>query len=151
MLSTDVGIYRRFSRFLAENNVHFYSQGISNQKSAEFITLAEAFQLIPMEIPENSVFVKMDIEQFEFRVLSNLLNFQEYINGLVIEFHDLDILRSQFVELSRQLKAHFEITHIHGNNYGGLILNFRVPKVLEITFLKKTLISDQALICQSVT
>jgi hypothetical protein len=38
------------------------------------------------------------------------------------------------------LTRYFEITHIHGNNYGGLIPNSDIPRVLEITFLKRALI-----------
>ena len=135
--------YSGFSRFLAEENVRFYPQGISNERSANFITFVEAFQSAArFEIPENSVFVKMDIEQSEFRVLPDLLNLERYINGLVVEFHDLDILWPTFVSLMQKLKPVFEITHIHGNNFGGLIPNSEIPKVLEISFLKRSLISD---------
>jgi hypothetical protein len=75
--STEPGSMVDSRAFSHKKNVHFYPLGISNQKSAEFITLIEAFQLIQIEIPENSVFVKMDIERFEFRVLPDLLNFEQ--------------------------------------------------------------------------
>ena len=93
----------------------------------------------------------MDIEQSEFRVLPDLLKLEQYINSLAIEFHDLDILWAKFVELTEQLKAHFEITHIHGNNYGGLIPNSGIPRVLEITFLKKKLIREEHPVRETVT
>jgi hypothetical protein len=136
-------IYKGFSQFLAKDSVHFYATGISNEHAGSFITFGEALQLVsPKEIPENSVFVKMDIELSEFRVLPDLLQYQKYVNAMVIEFHDLDILWTKFAELTERLKTNFEITHIHGNNYGGLIPQSRTPKVLEITFLKKSLIKE---------
>jgi hypothetical protein len=137
-------IYFGFSFFFAKENVRFCSKGISSETSQRFVTLDDAFQMISREaLPENSVFIKMDIEQSEFRVLPDLLRFEEYIAGMVVEFHDLDILWPKFSDLMNELKAYFEITHIHGNNYGGLILNSRTPKVLEITFLKKSLIRGE--------
>jgi len=136
--------YFGFSWFLRKSNVRFYAHGISNQTSTAFVTFAEAFRLISQEeVPENSVFVKIDVEQSEFRVLPDLLNWDRYINGFVVEFHDLDILWDSFVSLIERLKEHFEITHIHGNNYGGLIPNSTIPKVLEITFLKRGLIHEE--------
>jgi len=38
--------------------------------------------LPPEQLVDNSIFVKMDIEQSEFRVLPGLLKFEKYINGL---------------------------------------------------------------------
>jgi len=135
--------YLRFSRFFNSESVRFCPQGISSERSSNFVTLDDAFQMIaPGKIWENTVFIKMDIEQSEFRVLPDLMKFHEAINGMVVEFHDLDIFWANFVEIMNTLKTHFEVTHIHGNNYGGLIPNSGTPKVLEITFLKKSLIAE---------
>lgn len=145
-------VYLGFSRFLAKDNVRFYSSGVSNEKTALFITFSDAFQLISREeIRENSVFVKMDIEVSEYRVVPDVLNFEKYVNALVVEFHDLDIHWTRFAELTEKLRAHFEITHVHGNNYGGLIPNSGTPKVLEVTFLKKTLIDESPPVREPVT
>jgi hypothetical protein len=140
-------IHREFSKFTADQRVQFYATGISNEKNATFVTFEDALQMVSKEeIAENSIFVKLDIEMSEFRVLPDVLPFQRYINSLVIEFHELDILWAQFAEITGKLKEYYEITHIHGNNYGGLIPKSGVPKVLEITFLKKALMDkpDQA-------
>jgi hypothetical protein len=134
----------RFSLFFGKDNVRFCSKGISNEKSGDFITLEDVFHMLPPEILSgNSVFIKMDIEQSEFQVLPDLLRFQEYVNGVAVEFHDLDALWPSFVEIMDKLKVNFEITHIHGNNYAGLIPNSMTPRVLEITFLKKNLIQEK--------
>jgi hypothetical protein len=143
--------YFRFSRFFDKENVRFCPKGISSEQSTTFVTLEDAFQMMSPEKPQkNTVFIKMDIEQSEFRVLPNVLKFQDCINGIVIEFHDLDILWPNFVEIMDMLKIHFEVTHIHGNNYGGLIPNSRTPKVLEITLLKKSLIREKQPSCETV-
>jgi len=135
--------YFRFKTFLKKSNIHFYAKGISNEKNGDFVTLSDIFQMLPRQGMEgNSVFIKMDIEQSEYRVLPEMLNFKEYINGIVVEFHDLDILWSSFVELVNSLRPYYEITHVHGNNHGSLIPGSNVPKALEITFIKKNLISE---------
>jgi hypothetical protein len=131
-----------FSSFFSSKNVRLFSRGVSNASSPKFFTINEVFQMIPPDQldVENSVFVKMDIEQSEFRVLPDLLRFDKCLGGMVVEFHDLDILWPNFLNLMNQMRAKFEITHMHGNNFGDLIPNSRTPKLLEVTFLKRDLI-----------
>jgi hypothetical protein len=133
--------YFGFSSFFSQENIRFYSQGVSTEKNQDFVTAEEAFRRLSSEnLPENSVFLKLDIEMWEFRVLASFLKFEKYINGMAIEFHELDLLWSNFVQIMDEIKAYFDITHVHGNNWGGLIPGSKTPKVLEITFLKKELI-----------
>jgi len=142
-LKCSIRLYSDFSSFFSSESVRFFSKGVSDEKSPQFLTIGEVFQMIPADqLVENSVFVKMDIEQSEFRVLPDLVKFGKYLTGLVIEFHDLDRLWPNFVDLMNQLKANFEITHVHGNNFSELIPNSSTPKVLEVTFLKRSLIRD---------
>ncbi len=141
-----------FSRFLANENVRFFPLGISNVEAAPFVTISQAIRLMSSEpIPENSIFVKMDIEQYEFRVLADLLEYSRFINSLVVEFHDLDILWPPFVELMNKLDSQFEITHVHGNNNGGLIPNTEIPTVLEITFVKRGIIPEECRLSHPVS
>jgi hypothetical protein len=147
-----IDVCRSFSVFTGRDNVHFYQRGIWSELVPQFLTFADAFRLIGSEhVPDDSVFVKLDIEQSEFRVIPSLLSFTRYINCLVIEFHELDILWPQFMELVRTIQADFQITHVHGNNYAGLIPNSRIPIVLEITFLKKQLINESRPTRENVT
>jgi hypothetical protein len=143
-LKRSIRTYFDFRRFFARENARFFAKGISSEKSDSFFTMSEVFNLISREkLKENSIFIKMDIERSEFRVLADLLSNQEHVSGLVVEFHDLDILWTNFVELMNRLKEHFEVTHIHGNNYCGLIPTTTTPKFLEITFLKKSLLKEE--------
>lgn len=142
-------LYFRFSSFFSGENIRFFPKGVSNERSRQFATLEDVFRMIPQDdLCGNSVFIKMDIEQSEFRVLPDVLKFQEFVNGMVVEFHDLDILWPVFVDLMERLKAYFEVTHIHGNNFGGLIPGSTTPRTLEVTFLKKDLIQEERLTSQ---
>jgi len=135
-------VYSDFCQFFTQANVRFVAKGISSEASGPFLTMSDVFRLIPQDsLTENSVFIKMDIERSEFRVLPDLFKFREYVAGLVIEFHDLDILWTNFAELMSKLGEDFEVTHIHGNNFCGLIPNTDTPKLLEITFLKRPLLN----------
>jgi len=135
-------VYSDFCQFFTRPNVQFVAKGISSEASGSFLTMSDVFHLIPQgNLTQNSVFIKMDIEQSEFRVLPDLFKFRDYVAGLVIEFHDLDILWTNFAELMNRLNEDFEVTHVHGNNFFGLIPNTATPKLLEITFLKRPLLN----------
>jgi hypothetical protein len=84
------------------------------------------------------IFVKMDIEGSEYRVAGDLARFADRIVGMVVEFHDLDILRSNFELLHRQLTGHYDVAHIHANSVGGLGPD-AFPNILEITYEQKGL------------
>jgi hypothetical protein len=144
VLKQSILTYFRFNAFLKKSNIHFYSKGISNERTGSFITLSDVFQMLPSQgLKDNSVFIKMDIEQSEYRVLPELLDFQKYINGFVVEFHDLDILWNDFNEIIDSFRPYYEITHVHANNHGPLIPDSNVPTALEITFIKKNLILER--------
>jgi hypothetical protein len=71
-----------------------------------------------------------------------VLTFGSQINGIVIEFHDVDLLWPKFQGIMTDLSRQFVVTHIHGNNAGELFPNANIPRSLEITLLKKDLISE---------
>jgi hypothetical protein len=130
-----------FARFMSSRNVRFHSKGVSNAASAKFFTLNEIFGLISSpNLQEHCVFIKMDIEQSEFRVLPDLANYFRFLTGMVVEFHDLDILWSKFVDLMNQLTGSFVVAHLHANNFCDLIPKSKTPKLLEVTLLHRDLV-----------
>jgi hypothetical protein len=132
----------RFHQFASGQHVAFYSKGVSNIGNSKFFTIGDVFGLLPPPEPqENSVFIKMDIEQAEFRVLAELAKYYKYVSGMVIEFHDLDILWPNLAAWISQLKETFVVAHLHGNNYCELIPNSKTLKLLEITLLKRDLVA----------
>jgi hypothetical protein len=82
----------------------------------------------------------MDIEGDEYRSLPSLTRHARYVNGLVVEFHDLDLRWRQFVEVMESLQIVLAVCHVHGNNYGGLIPGTNVPRMLEITMINQRLL-----------
>jgi hypothetical protein len=81
----------------------------------------------------NNIFLKIDIEGSEYRVLDEILKNNNKINCLIIEFHDVDLHIKKIINFIQKLKFH--LTHIHPNNFGG-VDNNGDPKVLEITLEK---------------
>ena len=79
------------------------------------------------------IFIKCDIEGWEYRILDEVIDHSEKICGLVIEFHDVDL----HIERIKKFIENFslELVHIHPNNYGGLDDKHN-PIAIEMTFAK---------------
>jgi hypothetical protein len=90
-------------------------------------------------------FVKMDIEGGEYRVLPDLARDADSLLGMVIEFHDTDLMWERFTEAMDALCRHQVVVHVHGNNLHPLIKGTRVPRLLEVTLMHRSLLtSDEA-------
>jgi hypothetical protein len=89
-----------------------------------------------------SIFLKMDIEGAEYRTLPQIVLDAALINGIVIEFHDCDLLWERFAEIMALLDVHYAIAHIHGNNYSPLIAGTLVPRALEVTLVNRQLLDE---------
>ena len=90
-----------------------------------------------------SVFVKMDIEGSEYDTLPQFVPYLDNVNGMVIEFHNIDKYEKQFLKILDDFENKFYIAHVHGCNFAGLIENTNIPKTLEITFLNKKLVEEK--------
>lgn len=78
--------------------------------------------------------LKIDIEGDEYNILNQILDNQKSINGLLIEFHDLEknnnkIKIENFISKLKDLK----LIHIHANNYAPKDIN-NDPTVVEMSF-----------------
>lgn len=91
------------------------------------------------------LFVKMDIEGAEYRVLPELLPTADRIAAIVIEFHDCDLLWERFMEVMDAMLTRFVIVHTHGNNCAPLMKESGIPRVLEISLANRDLISAEEL------
>jgi hypothetical protein len=118
--------------FFRRDRIHF-KQRIWRDRQFNSATIEDVFSRLPAECP---VFVKMDIEGGEYRVLDDLLQHSKNIVSMAIEFHDVDILPDVFNSLIGKIKRDFYIVHIHGNNLGGTT-SFNFPIAPEITFFNK--------------
>ncbi|MDR2635954.1 MAG: hypothetical protein LBC08_03895 [Campylobacteraceae bacterium] len=100
-------------------------------------------------IKDLSVFIKMDIEKWEYSALPDIEPFIEKINGLAVEFHELYIAQKRFEDVMELLSKYFYIVHVHANNFGELIHGSNLPEVLEITFINKALVENAVLSSRS--
>ncbi len=82
---------------------------------------------------EKPILLKIDIEGSEYRLLDEIILNQNYLSGLIIEFHDVDLNIEKIKSFIKNFNL--SLTHIHGNNYGS-ILKTGDPCVLELTFEK---------------
>ena len=121
-LKTFVGYIRFFrqNRFL--NNV---AVGYSGRKS---VSLPEILNKYTDEFP---VFIKCDIEGWEYRILDDLILNAGKICGLVVEFHDVDLNINRIKKFVEAFPL--KLVHIHPNNYGGCDKNGD-PIVIEMSF-----------------
>jgi len=87
------------------------------------------------ELKGHRVFVKIDIEGSEYRIIKDIVARANDITGMVIEFHSIEDLGFQKALL--KLQEYFHVVHIHGNNCGPLNCD-GLPTYLEITFLNQT-------------
>ena len=63
------------------------------------------------------LFLKIDIEGSEYRILDDLIRYQDKITGLVIEFHNIDLHIEKILNFLKNFKLN--LVHIHGQNPGG--------------------------------
>lgn len=92
-------------------------------------------ELIRTHISEkfNRIFVKCDIEGSEYRILPDFIHHADIIEGLVIEFHGVDVFYDRIISFASIFPL--DITHVHVNNYPGLSPS-GVPYAVELTFTR---------------
>ena len=130
-------LFYKYLRFFSKKkNTHikknisrkgFFGSKVFESNSIDFM---EAFNLIN----EKRVFLKIDIEGYEYRILDQILEIQNKLTGLAIEFHncDLNLKKIQFfIE-----KFDLNLIHIHHNNWSS-ISDKGIPTALELTFAEK--------------
>ena len=120
-----------FPQFFSGDRRHFRSyvglDGVPGHVSFASVmrTLDESLQ------GQSGIFVKIDIEGSEYRILDDLLEHAARFSALAIEFHDVDI---HLATLERFISRFpLKLVHVHANNH-ALINGSRTPLVIECTF-----------------
>lgn len=93
-------------------------------------TLQEIFD----HLTHQNIFLKIDIEGSEYRLLETLIAHQNRISGLVIEFHDTDIHLNSIRNFIKNFPLN--LVHIHANNFAPIRASDGLPLALELTFSK---------------
>lgn len=130
--------YLDYLRFFHGESVHYRKRVFGYKASNLDATPGDIF----FKIPEgSSVFVKMDIEGSEYRVLDQFKPYKNDISGFAIEFHDIVPFEEKFLSQLEWLLDGFHICHIHINNCGG-VSPAGIPEVLELSLINKKLVKE---------
>ena len=90
---------------------------------------------------KKNIFLKIDIERSEYRILNQIINYREMLTGLAIEFHDYDLNKDRVHDFINKIEM--ELIHVHVNELGSISCD-NTPIALEFSFskypLKKMLI-----------
>ncbi len=121
--------YKKFFR----NNIEHHCVMVGYQQSGSR-TLSSIFDQYVVE-EDKKVFLKIDIEGWEYRILDSLILYSEYIEGMVIEFHDFDLHRDLIKIFLEKIPLY--ICHCHANNCSGLD-DGNSPLTFEVTFTKNS-------------
>lgn len=87
--------------------------------------------LLNEHIKNQNIFLKIDIEGHEYRCLDAILNHQDRIKGLAIEFHNYDLFEDVIIDFISNFQLN--VCHVHVNNFGGIQLDGR-PVSIEMSF-----------------
>ena len=126
-----VKVYFSYKKFFSEDRKHI-EKLVGLNAEGKHCTMND----ILSEVKSNNIFLKIDIEGSEYRILDTLITNKDRICGMVIEFHDCDIHLAKiqnFVE-----KFDLNLVHVHANNYAPIRIDDDLPIVLELTFSKNS-------------
>ena len=124
----------KFPFFILKSNVKFYGKNITrNSKKINLKKYSSISQIIEKFYLKN-IFFKIDIEKNEYPILNELIKFDDRIECLVIEFHDVNKNLKKILHFIKNFKL--KLIHIHINNYGPVNAS-GLPSVIEFTFVKK--------------
>jgi hypothetical protein len=128
LLARSIRILSRYDRFFKGRNVHI-AKYVGRLDDNDSLWLSDIFtSLIP---DKTRVFLKVDIEGSEYRILDEMIDLSERLTGAVIEFHDVDL----HMDRIERFVARFPLMlcHVHANNYGGITRD-RLPVAIECSF-----------------
>jgi len=140
-------IFTRSLKKIAIDLINFKFSNIFNnlQRISDYIFISNKIKflkkkIIRGDVPEiiknfDKVFLKIDIEGSEYEILNDILEIQNRLTALIIEFHYVDRNRDKIENFINKLEL--ELTHIHPNNYGALDQNGD-PILLELSFERQT-------------
>jgi hypothetical protein len=95
--------------------------------------------------PDNTVFMKIDIEGWEYRMLDELSQNSRALTGTVIEFHDCDLHLARIEQFLERFALH--LVHIHANNFSP-VSSEGVPQTLELTFAREAIPIKPPIVCR---
>jgi hypothetical protein len=129
-------LFKSFKMFFDEKDHFFVPKFIERYDDEQNICFATIFKELG-EVEDLSIFLKMDIEGGEYLCLYDLMPYLDKINGMAIEFHNLEIADMKCEELLNEFSSKYYVAHTHGCNFSKLIYKTTIPSVLEMSFINK--------------
>ncbi len=119
------------------NSIKKFSLSRKLHKNHKFlrkhITYNSLSEILNYVDQKNQILIKIDIEGSEYRILDSLIENQKKFNGIIIEFHDVDLHTDKILKFIKEIPL--VLTHIHSNNIGQVDQNNN-PTMIEMTFEK---------------
>ena len=130
----DLFKYWRYRTFFAGANAHERVKiGYDTEGSISLDTILKKWKARP-------IFLKMDIEGSEYRILDTIIEHAGEFSGMAIEFHDVDLHRETIKKFVSAVESAQTLVYIQANN-NGAIDNIGDPLLLECSFCHKSLLS----------
>jgi len=124
----DLKILIDYQVFFRDPVIHFKEKIGCKKENA--VNIGEALSRLSKKNNE-SVFIKIDIERSEYRILDGLIENCHILTGLVIEFHDADLHVKRISEFINAFPM--ELIHAHANNNWSVGIGNNT-QLLELTF-----------------
>lgn len=134
-----IKVYFSYKKFFVGNRKHI-KKHVGLNASGMHCTMDDVFS----EVDSNKLFLKIDIEGSEYRILETLIKNKEKICGMVIEFHDCDIHLKEIKYFLENIDI--PLVHIHANNCAPVRIDDSLPIVLELTFSKYGNVKNELLL-----
>ena len=127
--------------------IHFFKEGVAHET-----TTSPPMDTIDNHIMKNGhvnskkLFAQIDVEGSEWNLFNENFTYLENFSQMIIEFHifqDVIMYEDAIKRTFEKLNDKFVCVHIHGNN--SLIrpwIDVNFPKVFEVTYVRKDLVSD---------
>ena len=124
-------VFLNYKKFWGQPQNHWISKFVGiNTNTSNYCTLSTILDSTKYK----NIFLKIDIEGSEYRLLNTLILNQDRISGLVLEFHDCDLHINSIKTFIENFSL--QLVHIHANNFAPIKLDDGLPLVLELTFSK---------------
>ncbi|MCE9657605.1 MAG: FkbM family methyltransferase [Burkholderiales bacterium] len=128
-----LSVWRDYPRFFQGATRHYAQRVFNRRESPMDATIDMIFERVEAS---RHLLLKMDIEGGEYRVIPEIVKRADRVDILIVEFHDTDPLRAVFIAQLGLLLEHFNVAHVHGNNYCGRAED-GLPDALEVTFVNR--------------
>ena len=122
--------FYNFLIFIKKKRINFFSKEVCNKLGKSKISLNKILA------DKEDVTLKIDIEGGEYKILDSIISNRNKLSTLIIEFHNIQQKKKEFIIFFKRLLKEFFIIHIHGNNNSSINV-YGIPDVLEVTAIKK--------------